>query len=207
MTILRLFFVLSGIVLMINGCNGLLSQFFGTHKLRTLSAETALREGVGDADYVALTDSYRNGKFVVGPALHAKDKDILLYPLLSTAQHDSLQRGQAITAGIVAWGTNYDPPCITRNDCIPAGNLRATGLIREPNPQKNTAFALTNDQIRLREQPIFMEIDRQPLAWYWNLLMFAGGIGLAFSVEAYATKRRQALRESAFIDPDAQSNS
>ena len=206
MTILRLLFVLTGIVLMINGCNGLLSQFFGTHKLRTLSADTALREGVGDADYLAFAEGYRTGDFVVGPALHETDKDILLYPIFSSAQADSLERGKTVTAGIVAWGTNYDPPCIDRGDCIAPGALTATGLIREPNPRKDESAALVNERVRLAERPIFLEIDRKPLAWYWNLLMFAGGIGLAFSVESYVTRRR-ALRESDSTHPDAQANS
>jgi hypothetical protein len=195
MTAFRLLFVLGGIVLMINGCNSLLSQFFGTHKLHPYSAQAALGEGIGDADYVALTDSYRTGDFVVGPALHETDKDILLYPIFSQAQADSLSNGQVVTAGIIAWGTNYDPPCIERGDCIPMESLTATGLIREPNPRKNESAALATDQVQLAERLIFLEIDREPLAWYWNLLMFAGGLGLAFGVEAYVSKRRKALRE------------
>ena len=112
MTVLRLIIVLSGIVLMVNGCNGLLSQFFGTHKLRTFSAETALREGVGDADFVAFTDCYTTGRFTVGPALHDTDKDILLYPLYSSAQADSLQNGLTVTARLIGWETIYDPSCV-----------------------------------------------------------------------------------------------
>ena len=55
---LRLTVLFVGVVLMITGCNGLLSTGFGTHKLRTLTAEQAVRNGVGDADYVALSGGY-----------------------------------------------------------------------------------------------------------------------------------------------------
>jgi hypothetical protein len=197
MTVLRLLIVLSGIVLTINGCNGLLSQFFGTHKLQTYHAETALREGVGDADFVSLTDGFTTGRFVVGPALHETDKDILLYPIFSAAQADSLEQGQSVTAGIIGWETNYDPPCIERADCVAAGSRTLTGLVREPNPRKNRVADLGSEQVRIAGRPLFMEIDREPLAWYWNLLMFAGGIGMAFAVEAYFARRRQALRDRA----------
>lgn len=208
MTVLRLLIVLSGIVLMINGCNSLLSQFFGTHKLQTYRAETALREGVGDADFVSLTGGYTTGRFVVGPALHETDKDILLYPIFSAAQADSLDRGLNVTAGIIGWEANYDPPCIERADCVAAGSRPLTGLIREPNPRKNRAAELRRSQVRIAERPLFMEIDREPLAWYWNLLMFAGGIGMAFGVEAYFARRRQALRDRAEAAAgESQSNS
>jgi len=193
---------------MINGCNSLLSQFFGTHKLQTYRTATALQAGVGDADFVSLTESYTTGRFVVGPALHDTDKDILLYPIFSTAQADSLERGLDVTAGIIGWETNYDPPCVERGDCVAAGSRTQTGLIREPNPRKNRAEALSREQVRIAERPLFMEIDREPLAWYWNLLMFAGGIGMAFAVEAYFARRRRAQRDRAAAAPgESQSNS
>lgn len=191
---IRLIIIFAGIVLMINGCNSLISQFAGTHALRTFSVEEATADGIGDADFIELTDAWRPGKWVVGPALHKKDRDILLYPILSGDQYAAHQRGETVRPAFIAWGKNYDPPCLERGDCIPDGAFSARGLVREPNPEKDKSPELSQYGFELPEKVYYLEVDREPLAWYWNLLMFVGGIAMAIGIEAWARRQKTAVR-------------
>ena len=184
----RLVVVLAGIALTIGGCNSLVSQLFGTHKLRTFPLEAVAREGFGDADYVELTEAYQTGDVVVGPALHGTDRDIVLYPLLTPAQWQARQAGQTVEPVVIAWQKEGGQPC---ESCRTTGPLTVRGLVREPNPRKNKSAELSTAGYRIAEKVYYLEAARQPLAWYWNVLMIAGGFGLALGVEARAARKRR----------------
>ena len=52
--LLRYLILFGGIVMMITGCNSLISQQFGTHQLRTVNMQDAVANGLGDADFIEL---------------------------------------------------------------------------------------------------------------------------------------------------------
>lgn len=187
---LRMLIVLAGIVLTINGCNSLISQFFGTHKLRQMQLSEAETQGLGDADFVALTDLVVPGDYVIGRALHDTDQPIAIFPLLTPAQYADYQAGRQTAPRVLAW-TKVEEDCIGRGDCIQAGGTTIRGLVRSPNPRKDASAGLAEANFRIPDDIYFLEAYRAPLAWYWNLLMVIVGIGLAVGVEARAARRRR----------------
>lgn len=177
----RFLILFAGIVLMINGCNGLVSSQFGTHKLRTFTTEEALR-GMGDADFVHLTDAVVGESFIVGPALRVGDTDYILRPLFSPAQAAAHQRGEKVSTGLIGWYETRDPACTEVPVCPPpAAGIR--GLLSKPTERKNPVEKWTDQRIELSEEVRYLQIGEQPLAWYWNLLFFVGGIGIAIAAE------------------------
>ena len=68
------------------------------------------------------------------------------------------------------------------------------GIVREMRKQKNRAHMLPTDRYELPEDVLYIEAGRSPLAWYWNLLMLVGGIGLALYLESKAQWQRKQTR-------------
>lgn len=192
---LRLTAILISIVFFINGCNSLISQFFGTHKLRSFTIEQALDKGIGDADYVQLNGAWKPGDYIVVPAKNAADRAVLLFPLLSKAQLAELDAGNVVTPKVIAWTKNFKMECDEDNSCAPRVQVDAVGVVRTMQQDKNKAHLLPAAAYKLAENPNYIEIDRHPLAWYWNLLMLVGGISFAIYVEGRAQKQRLAERE------------
>lgn len=189
---LRYLIIASGIVLMIGGCNGLLSQLFGTHKLRHFTIDTLRTTGLGDADYVSIDSAHSPGDFVVGPAIHPTDRDIVIFPLISEAERADMEQGKRIRPALLAWN-KVSPEVQEGRDSIriPLGTGTIRGLVRAPNKLKNTSDRLSEQGYDIPKDVYYLEADRAPLAWYWNLLMLIGGIGIALAAEARAARRRQ----------------
>lgn len=182
--ILRYIVLFGGFVLMITGCNGLVSQNFGTHRLRTVPAATAIADGLGDADFVELTEAIVGEPEIIGPALRSSDKDYVLRPVFTPAQQQAWASGQTVTASIIAWtestgsnGKDY-PYCTAPDYC----GMR--GLLSVPTDQKNPVEQWTGQRITLSPDVIYFQLGEQPMAWYWNLLLFVGGGLLAMIPEA-----------------------
>jgi hypothetical protein len=187
----RLIAILIAMVFVINGCNSLISQFFGTHKLRTFTMDQVLEEGLGDADYVSIEHAWQTGDYLVVPPRTEADKAVLLYPILSAGQLDSLDAGRAVQPRIIAWTKEFDLACDEETLCAPRSEVNLSGIIREMNKTKKRAHMLPEVKYRLPENVIYLEEGRQPLAWYWNLLMMLGGLGFAFFIESRAHWRKQ----------------
>lgn len=192
---LRLTAILICIVFFINGCNSLISQFFGTHKLRVFSIEEALNKGIGDADYVRLDGAWKPGDYIVIPPKNAADKAVLLFPLLSKAQMAELDAGNVVQPKIIAWTKNFSMNCDEQNNCAPRLQVDAVGVVRKMQQDKNKAHLLPTASYQLPDNASYIEIDRHPIAWYWNLLMLVGGIGIAIYIEGRAQKQRIRERE------------
>jgi len=177
-------------VFFITGCNSLVSQLFGTHKLRSFSMEEVLAEGIADADYIEVSGAWQSGDYVVVPKLNASDKPILIYPLLSEAQLQQLEAGQKVRPQIIGWTKNFDPACDDAGTCAPKGPVSIKGVVREMRSAKNQVDALPQDKYTIPELVNYVEVDRAPLAWYWNVLMMVGGLAMAFYIENRASKQR-----------------
>lgn len=187
----RLTAMLICIVFFITGCNSLISQFFGTHKLRAYSIENALSDGIGDSDFVEISGAWQTGDYIVVPPRNESDKPILIYPLLSEEQLRAMEEGDQVEPRFVAWTKNFSMACDEDNVCAPKIGVTATGVVREMRKQKNKAHMLSEKKYRLPANVDYIEVGRQPIAWYWNLLMVVGGLGVAFYIEARANKLRQ----------------
>ena len=191
----RLVTMLICVVFLINGCNSLISQFFGTHKLRTFSAEQAVNEGIGDSDYIELTGMWRTGDYIVIPPRNDVDKAVLIFPLLTDDQVKTIEAGEQVEISTIGWTKNFSMECDQDNSCAPQEQLDARGVVREMRPEKKKAHMLDTNKYRLAENVTYVEVGRAPLAWYWNLLMVLGSLGLAFFMEARANRERLAAQE------------
>jgi hypothetical protein len=178
---IKISLILTGTVFFISGCNSLVSQFFGTHKLRTFTAEEVLRQGVGDADYIAITDAWITDDYMVVPPRNKADRAVLIYPVVSASQLAAIDSGKVVEPLAIAWTRNFDLSCDTDQNCVKReGPLRLEGVVRDMNKSKNRAHLLPSDRYRLPELPLYLESGRAPIAWYWNLLMMVGGLALAY---------------------------
>jgi hypothetical protein len=189
--ILRYLVLFGGIVLMITGCNSLISQNFGTHRLRTLDVTTAASGGLGDADYVQLTNAVIGEAFIVGPALRSSDKDYVLRPILNATQAADWKSGATVSTNLVAWTETNDPVCIAAPGCPPAATDPVIGLLSKPTTRKNPVADWPDQRIGLEAPVSYLQLNEKPMAWYWNLLLFLGGLGLAILPEARRFAKRK----------------
>jgi hypothetical protein len=187
---IRLSIVLLGIVVMINGCNSLISQHFGTHKLRSLELETVLETGLADADFVLFEAAELTEDYLVGKALRDSDEDYHLYALLTPKQKEQRNRGERIVVGAVGWFKIPYADCVKNGDCTPPEPFEIQGLITAPTERKNPVEQWELQNMELADEVIYLQLWKEPLSWYWNLLLFLGGLGLAIGVEAWWQKRR-----------------
>lgn len=185
----RMIAMLFCIVFFINGCNSLISQFFGTHKLRTFAMEDAVVEGIGDSDFVQLTGVWQSGDYIVVPPRTGADKAVLIFPLLTETQLADAEAGKKVQPRYIGWTKNFSLDCDVENTCAPRLNRDIKGIVREMQRQKNKAHMLAANKYELPENVEYIEVGRQPTAWYWNLLFVLGGFGLAFYIESRANRR------------------
>ncbi|MBC6995186.1 hypothetical protein QWY85_05655 [Neolewinella lacunae] len=188
--IFRYLLMFAGIVMMITGCNSLVSQQFGTHRLRTIPLETVEGSGVGDADFVEIANAQLGTPFIVGPALRSTDKDYVLRPVFSAGQQAAWAAGETVAVSLVAWTETEDPDCTTPPGCLPPSDLPLRGLVSPPTEKKNPVGEWTAQRIKLRPNVVYLQLYEQPMAWYWNLLLLLGGLALAIVPEAIRFQRR-----------------
>jgi hypothetical protein len=185
-----------GVVLMITGCNNLISQNFGTHNLRSVDLKEVEAEGLGDADFVEITGGELGNAFLVGNALHATDKDYILRPILTRQQAANWYSGATVQASLIGWFKNNDPACITTEGCPPNKALAIKGLVGEPTDKKNPVDLWSTQRIKLADQVTYIQLYEAPMAWYWNLAMFLGGLLLAIIPEARKFRKRQSADDA-----------
>lgn len=188
---IRLATMLLCIVFFITGCNSLLSQFFGTHKLRAFEMPQVVNEGIGDADYIEVAETWQTGDYIVVPKINAGDKPIVIFPLLTNDQLSALEKGQRVTPKVIGWTKEFDLACDDTQTCADRGERTVTGVVRRMRRAKNKTASLPVEKYELTDDVYYVEVGRHPIAWYWNLLMIVGGLGLAFIIENRASKRRR----------------
>lgn len=187
----RLIAILFCIVFFISGCNSLISQFFGTHKLRNFKMEEVLKTGIEDSDYIDIKGAWQTGDYIIVPPKNESDKFTLIYPLLSKDQVKSLEQGEQVQPRIIGWKKVTSIECDEDHSCAPKMKIKAEGIIRQMRKQKNKAHMLAADRYQLPDNVSYMEMDRTPLSWYWNMLMMLGGLGIVFFIETRANRKKQ----------------
>lgn len=171
----RLLFVFGSIVLFIGGCNGVISKNFGTHKLRNYTMEQVVLEGIGDADFIAVEQAYLPGDFAYAAPKNGRGKGILQYPVTLASAEKTIK--------IVAWSRIEDTSCVEQQNCIKKGTTNLKGIIRKIGRERNRIHSFVEKGYSLNEPIIYMEVDRSPLAWYWNLLMMVIAVALFLFLE------------------------
>jgi hypothetical protein len=167
--ILRIIIILICVFFFINGCSSLISGVTGTHRLRTLSMQDIQQSGVGDADYVEIAGAWSTGDYFFEPHRRASWPGFVQWPVLSAAQIDSLEQGRQVTVEVYAWTKQYEGACVEAGNCVERGAVPVKGLIRPLNKKYNKMASFSDTQYEMADHPVFIEYNRQPLAWYWNL--------------------------------------
>lgn len=189
--IVRIIIVLVCVVFFINGCNSLISQFFGTHKLRDFRMEEIQKEGIGEADYISVPDAWLSGAFVYQPSEYESDPPILLYPVLSAEEWKKRDMGQSVRPVMLAWTADFHLPCVEEGNCVEPGQQSLRGVVREL-PEGNLAAIqkLEAKGYEIGSNVKVINHDQAPLAWYWNLAMMLIPLGLAIGMEAYFNRKK-----------------
>jgi len=188
--IVRILIVLVCVVFFINGCNSLISQFFGTHKLRAFEMEHVQREGVGDSDYIEIADAHLSGEFVHQVSEYESDPPILLYPVLSASELRRRQEGASVAPAVLAWTADFHSPCVEEGNCLEKGRQRLRGIVRDlPESNKKAAAKLQELGYEIGPEATIINHGQAPTAWYWNLSMMLVPLGLAVGMEAYFNRR------------------
>ena len=185
---LRYLVLFGGIVLMITGCNSLVSQQFGTHRLRTLPAGGATATDVGEADFVRIT-----GVNPAGPTLGGGDADrwgdyVRFVPLLTPAQEAERRANGRVTTGLVGWFKTTDPA--RQRPAAAAESSAVTGLVNPPAARYVSTVDWSAAGVSLAEPVVYVQIGERPLAWYYNLLLMLVGVLLAVVPEFLGARRR-----------------
>ena len=189
--ILRYLILFGGVVLMITGCNGLVSQQFGTHRLRTVPLTEAMVEGLGDADFVELTGAVLGEAQIVGPALRASDTDYLLRPILTPEQAGRWAAGETVETRFVGWRETDNAGSTSAPACPPPDFCALRGLVSTPTDRKNPVNDWPAQRIKLATDITYLQLGEAPMAWYWNLALFFGGLALALVPEALRFSRER----------------
>ncbi len=189
--LLRIIIVLACVLVFVNGCNSLISGLAGTHKLRAFTMKEVYQEGMGDADFVVITDAWANGDYLYQPHRRATWPGFVQWPILSRSQLDSLEKGQQVTVSLVAWTQRYEEGCPEREDCVEKGKKELKGLVRPLNKRFNRISSLSSQKYELSDDMSYIEYNRQPLAWYWNLALMLGSVAIIILTERWLAKRQK----------------
>ncbi len=180
----RVVIVLLCVVAFINGCSSLISRVAGTHKLRVFSMEDVLSKGIGDADYIEVHDAWGNGDFVHTPPLKRGYKPVVAWPVLTRAQMDSIGKGMRVHPAIIAWSQRFDAACVPAGACAPRQIHTLSGITRKIDKERNRVQTLPASRYLIAKNITYIEVNRKPLDWYWNLgimlvaLLVGGGMEL-----------------------------
>lgn len=186
----RYVIVIISVIAFINGCSSLISRVGGTHKLREYDMEELTRTGIGDADYIKVNNAHRPANFSYTPILKRGYKPVLAYPVLSTQQSDSLARGLTVHPVIIAWTQRFDTTCVATGNCIVPGTFTLEGITSKIDKERNRVAELSASGYRLPDNPIYIEIDRKPLDWYWNLAIMLAALLIGGGTELYHTRKK-----------------
>jgi hypothetical protein len=187
--IIRLLVILICCVVFINGCNSVISQHFGTHKLRAYPLEKALQTGVGDADFIELEDAWLSGDFVYKAAKNPNNPGVIIYPVLTKEQLAQRDSGLTVEPGIIAWTTDFPSQCVEAKNCIQRQQLSLRGIVRDLPKDRRAAGLLEGQGYRISDSALLLEHGRSPLAWHWNALMMLAAVLVILSVEAYNQRK------------------
>jgi hypothetical protein len=190
--IVRIIIVLICVMFFINGCNSLISQLVGTHKLRTFEVEVAAKDGIGDSDYINIADAVLSEDFVYQPSKYPGEPGVIIYPVLTEEQARKKSDGAAVKPAMIAWTADFHAPCVDSNNCVTAGTQAITGVVRNlPKGQQEGMEKLEAKGYDLTGNVAVVNQGEAPVAWYWNGLIMFAAAAIAIGMEAYFANRKK----------------
>ena len=133
----RLIAVFACVVIFINGCNSLISQFVGTHKLRFYEMGEVVQNGLGDADYVEINNAWTTGDFIYAPPVRTQKKGLIIFPVLSEQQMKAFEKGEIVEVQLMGWSEDYSKECLEAQNCMPKQKMKLIGIMRDIPKEKN----------------------------------------------------------------------
>lgn len=191
----RFLIILGCIVLFINGCNSLISQHFGTHKLRSFQMEEVLTNGIGDADFVEISGAWTNDDFIHVPDKNdPKKAGMILFPVLSEDQLQKLDGNEVVKTKIIAWSEDFPYECLAAKSCAARQERILKGITRKINDERNKVKELPPDKYQLMDNVIYLNINNAPTAWYWNLLMMVVAFLTVWLIQVNQFKKKKEIQ-------------
>jgi hypothetical protein len=191
--IVRIIIILVCITFFINGCNSLISQYFGTHKLRTFDMEKAVKEGIGDSDFVSLDNAWLNGDFVFQASEYPNTPGVIIYPVLTAEQKEQRSKGERVKPAFIAWSADFHSPCVGENNCIEPRVAAVSGVVREVPKDRQVGIDKLDAKGYIGlEEAVFINHGEEPAPWYWNALMMLIPAIIAVGMEAIFNRKKVA---------------
>lgn len=167
----RLIIILVCIVVFINSCNSVISTQFGTHKLRKMTMQQVEEQGLGDADYVEITDAYLSTDFIHVPAEDSTKSGTIIYPVLNQDNYQKYTQKQPnVDVQLIAWSENIPWKCWETDNCIEKGKQTLIGIVRTIDAENDKSANLSSSY-NLATTTYFVETNRTPTPWYWHALL------------------------------------
>lgn len=184
--IIRLIIFLVCTLAFINGCNSIISNFAGTHKLRNYKFGEIINQGIGDADFIQIDDGILSDQYIFIPGDRTFRKDLLIFPITTTSnqQMDSIK--------IIGWAKSFDPSCVQRKDCQLQFKGPIKGIISDVSRVRKNADQLQQKNLVIsNDHTIFIELDRVPFPWYWNLIIMVVSAAIILFMESRRITNQQ----------------
>ncbi len=186
---------------MINGCNSLISQQFGTHSLHQMTYEQVVEQGVGDADFIEVDGAVVGEALINSPRTSWLDANYVFRPVLTPVQEEAWRAGKTVTTEIIGWYNVDTTDCMNPAWCQPPPLPTLRGLVSYPPVDKHPVDKSTAQRVQTAPDPVYLKLGDAPLPWYWNLVMLLGGLLLAAFPEARRHRRRIAAAEAEATEP------
>lgn len=176
---------------MVNGCNSLISQQFGTHSQHEFSLAQLRKDGVGDADFVVLTDATIGAPILNSPRVGWLDANYVYRPLLSAEAMAAWEAGDTVTTYVVGWYNVDTTSCQDPAWCQPKVSEQVYGLVAEPPLHKYPLEEWGTQRIAPAPaaETVYVKLGDTPAPWYQNLAIFLGGLLIAIVPEARRFQR------------------
>jgi hypothetical protein len=121
----------------------------------------------------------------------------IVYPLMSYEQHEKLNKLEPILVRVLVRINNQSRNCLRDGNCIPIDSTSVKGIVKIglENLRSSDFETLESDLLKLSENVILIEPNKEPIVWYWNLVMFLGGTVFGFAILKSFFRRASSLQE------------
>lgn len=146
--------------------------------------EDVVANGIGDADFMEITGAQFTGLSATHELEQYRAPAYVQRPVLSATQLAEWTTGETVTVHLIAYSEN-PPPAAAQNSRDDFSNPPSIkGTINEPAAGVGPDDLWQNNRLLVAEDVDYLHLGRTPMAWYWNLWMFLGGLLLAAISEA-----------------------
>lgn len=187
--IFRYLVLFGGVVLMINGCNGLISGAFGTHRLRNLSIQEIEQNDLGDADFVGISGGQLLEAHVSIEDVNWWGQNCVLQAYLTPAQFKALAAGDRASPAIIAYHLTSLPAAAPENVVAKSNREELQGLIGPPPADAIVLKQWSELNLDIPENVRYLHLGQEPMKWYYNICFFLGGLVMAAVPEALRFKK------------------